>query len=1093
MSNKAIDYRILLKRDGQTQQQRMPQWLQPAMVPVDARASEDYFNYLKAIAAQIKFYDTDMLAENGTWQAFFNLSADELGSLAGKASLPPHIALWQSFVQLYQLPRQLANTITKRHLDFYYGDVLRLQKNAPSLDKAHVLFELKKNTADSLLKTGTYLLAGKDQTKKDLRYKLTHDIVVNKSAVVQLKSLYIDPANKNFLHHAPVANSADGLGAELDPAIPKWSAFSNTAMPQAQVGFCLAGDVLKMKEGDRTITVNLTLNNVEATAKNTALTAGLFKVSITGEKGWIGPKTISVTATPVNNTAYNIRFVLTVTKDEPAITAYDAAVHGSNFETLHPVLQVLINNEKADFGYKDLAAAEITDATIEVEAKGIKDLQLENDFGTIDAKKPFAPFGSTPETNVNFTVGSEEAFSKRLREFSLDVEWKNIPATDLGAYFTAKDYGISYPTDWFTATAAFKDGYSWKEKSKTVPLFNPSDAQQNTNWKFDNPAFPVKYPVLIFPYVNAAPYQYAGQPLQQKLTNQMALLMPSFASLKPAASSIIASTSKPAASIQASASLMASQAFFTNMVNAYKDIRKGTFNLRLVHNFLFKEYRDKYTAETLRYSKYGGTLALPNEPFAPEIQSITLNYIATTAKTSFSGKTLNDYIDEEIEFFHYGAFGQKREHAYIKSQQAFLNNDKVQLLPEYEHEGSFFIGLSGLNAQDAACILLQAAEGSANREKQKATVAWGVLCDNYWKGLTNEDFIFDTTNGLLTSGVIKIVIPREATTINTLMPDGLLWLRATIQTGSDAVCNLTDVQANAAIAEFTDAGNDPYHLAAALPANTINKLETDVGAIKSIKQPYASFGGMMRENDDAYYVRVSERLRHKERSIANWDYERLILQHFPAIHKVKCINHASDASFYMPGHVLIIVVPDLTNQNSVDPLKPKADKNTLENIKSFLNQHSGSWVTHHVSNPYYEPVKISVGIKLRTGYEFNFYQKIIGQKLQEYLSPWISNASSGIHFGGKITQSMIVKFLEDMEFVDFITDLKLFHSVNGGKSFEKKELVEASNPAAVLVSHTQHDIQTPESGLNALNKSTKLKVPLNFHNIQTPILKIFND
>lgn len=1097
MSNKAIDYRILLKRDGQTQQQRMPQWLQPALVPVDARNKEDFFNYLRSISSQIKFYDDGLMTDNGTWEDFFNLSADELTSLAAESSLPPHIALWQSFINLYQLPQNLANSITKRHLDFYYGDVLRLQKNAPSPDKAHVLFELKKNTADSLLKTGTYLLAGKDQAKKDLQYKLTHDIVVNKSAVAQLKSLYTDPVNKNFIHYAPVANSADGLGAELDPASPKWSAFGNTAMPLAQVGFCLAGDVLKMKEGDRTITVNLTLNNVEATAKNTLLTAGLFKVSITGEKGWIGPKAISVTATPINNTAYNLRFVLTVTKDEPAITAYDAAVHGSNFETLHPVLQVLINNEKADFGYKDLAAAEITDATIEVEAKGIKDLQLENDFGSLDAKKPFAPFGTTPEVNANFTVGSEEAFSKRLKEFSLDVEWKNIPSGKLDPYFDK--YGSGYTNSHFTANAGFKDGFGWEEKSNKVNLFDADNAQKATTWKFTNPAFPVKYSILHFPYFNVTPYQYAGQPLQQKLSSQMASLMPSFASLKPAASSITASTSKPVASIQASASLMASKAyiphiyFLANMVNAYKDLRKGTFNLRLAKSFLFKEYREKYTAETLRYSKDGGTLALPNEPFAPEIQSITLNYTATTAKTSFSGKTLNDYIDEEIEFFHYGAFGQKREHAYLKNQQAFLNNDKVQLLQEYEHEGSFFIGLSGLNAQDAACILLQAAEGSANPEKPKATVAWSVLCDNYWKGLTNEDFIFDTTNGLLTSGVIKIVTPREATTINTLMPDGLLWLRATIQTGSDAVCNLTDVQANAAIAEFTDAGNDPYHLAAALPANTINKLETDVGALKSVKQPYASFGGMMQENDDAYYIRVSERLRHKERSISNWDYERLILQHFPAIHKVKCINHASDSSFYVPGHVLIIVVPDLTNQNSVDPLKPKADKNTLENIKSFLNQHSASWVTHHVSNPYYEPVKISVGIKLRTGYEFNFYQKIIGQKLQEYLSPWISNASSGIHFGGKITQSMIVKFLEEMEFVDFITDLKLFHSINDGKTFEKKELVEASNPAAVLVSHTQHDIQTPESGLSALNKITKLKVPLSFHDIQTPILKIFND
>ncbi|MGN6617408.1 MAG: hypothetical protein ACTHJ5_09550, partial [Ilyomonas sp.] len=59
MSNKAIDYKILLKRDGQTQQQRYPQWLDPSLVPIDPRTKKDFFNYLQKIAAEIIFYDTN--------------------------------------------------------------------------------------------------------------------------------------------------------------------------------------------------------------------------------------------------------------------------------------------------------------------------------------------------------------------------------------------------------------------------------------------------------------------------------------------------------------------------------------------------------------------------------------------------------------------------------------------------------------------------------------------------------------------------------------------------------------------------------------------------------------------------------------------------------------------------------------------------------------------------------------------------------------------------------------------------------------------------------------------------------------------------
>jgi hypothetical protein len=203
MSTKAIDYKIILKRDGQTQQQRMPQWLDPALVPLDDRTKEDFFNYIREIAREINYYDQDETGNifiNGTWDEFFNMDEAELNSLAKNATLPPHIALWDAFITLYQYPQKLLNSITQRHLDFYYGDVLKITKNEPTSDKAHVVFELKKNSEPTLLQAGTLLLAGKDKSKKDVHYALTHDLIVNNAKVAQLKSVYINPSNTNFLH-----------------------------------------------------------------------------------------------------------------------------------------------------------------------------------------------------------------------------------------------------------------------------------------------------------------------------------------------------------------------------------------------------------------------------------------------------------------------------------------------------------------------------------------------------------------------------------------------------------------------------------------------------------------------------------------------------------------------------------------------------------------------------------------------------------------------------------------------------------------------------------------------------------------------------
>jgi hypothetical protein len=58
--------------------------------------------------------------------------------------------------------------------------------------------------------------------------------------------------------------------------------------------------------------------------------------------------------------------------------------------------------------------------------------------------------------------------------------------------------------------------------------------------------------------------------------------------------------------------------------------------------------------------------------------------------------------------------------------------------------------------------------------------------------------------------------------------------------------------------------------------------------------PYSSFGGRETEDTTEFYQRVSERLRHKERAITIFDYERLVLESFPEVYKVECVNPAGE-------------------------------------------------------------------------------------------------------------------------------------------------------------------------------------------------------
>jgi hypothetical protein len=275
----------------------------------------------------------------------------------------------------------------------------------------------------------------------------------------------------------------------------------------------------------------------------------------------------------------------------------------------------------------------------------------------------------------------------------------------------------------------------------------------------------------------------------------------------------------------------------------------------------------------------------------------------------------------------------------------------------------------------------------------------------------------------------------------------MFWIRAAVHEASDAVCRLLLLAPQAMQAVFSDQGNAPDFSATPLPAGTVTQLATPVAAVKSITQPFPSFGGRGAEQPPDFYLRISERLRHKERAIDLWDYERLILEAFPQIYKVKCLNHThyepadpGDAGSsgpcaggvyreLAPGHVTIVALPNLKSQQQRDPLKPYTSLGVLQEIQSFLNQRTGCFVQLHVRNPQFEELRASFNLQLRAGYDQAYYTKQLQQAITRFLSPWAFNGSGVPSFGGKIYKSALINFVEQQHYVDFVTDFKLFQDI----------------------------------------------------------------
>ena len=1010
---------------GQSQGERMPRELGIHHADVDEHTPEEQLRFTRKLAAFINYFGNNDSAPDGDWSAFFpdNDAAIKTALENSSGEITPHLALFLAFLELYKIPREVINRITGRHLDFYYRDVLRLDKKPAVADKVHLLLELKKNAPPITAGPDILFSAGKDASKKELIYIPSRATVINSARVDSLRSLFVDSSGHGKVLHAPVANSADGLGAELTGDEPKWRAFGHGGLQSAETGFALASPVLRMREGTRKVTVTLTLDSIDQTTVNDANLKDAFEVFITGEKHWLGPYPVAPALSANTARNWTLTFSFSIPETEKAVIDYDPLIHGYSYSAEAPVLQVLLKDTGSAIGYNELKRITLLKAAVSVDVSGITSLTLENDGGSLDPRKAFLPFGSQPTVGSRFMIGYEEALSKKLSKVDITVKWKDAPANFTTRYAGYDVSGVNNGI--FTAAASFSDGGGWNLSQSGVKLFESANASSEHDFTFSAGSSPVSPGI--------------SQGMRIHALNSAASVW----------------------SMKAASSYLLRKPVFIPFKEPVSEARNGFITFVLEHDFLHSTYRKKYVEKVMTYSKAGGTLTILNEPYTPAIQSISLSYRAASGMVNIAREpvTIDDFSSPDLHFFHIAYFGQMREHGYQRGQFGFLRDKNVYLLPPYDNEGELLIGFSGLNAGDSVSVLFQAAEGSADPELPQQEVNWSALCDNYWKPLDRSGVTLDTTNRLLTSGIITFVIPREATSTNTILPAGRIWLKAAVVRNVTAVSQMINVAANALEAHFTDNNNDPNHLLTALEKGSITKLKNGPAGIKTVKQPYGSFGGRPVESDDVFHTRVSERLRHKNRCITPWDYERIVLEAFPNVHKVKCIPHATPECWLKPGNVLIVVVPDLKNKNAVNPLEPKVDADTLSRITSLLLGHAGMQVKVRTKNPRYQKIRLDFKVKFHDGYEPNFHTKELDSALIRFLSPWAYQAERDISFGGVIYKSVLLDFVEELDYVDYVTDFKMYSHSGDAPDNIDISMARPETPDTILVSANSHNIR----------------------------------
>jgi len=983
-------------------------------------------------------------------------------SLHKRSNHPPHTALYIAFAKLMDLLRERINTVTGRHLDFYYRDVLKLSERGSTPDVAHLSFTLAPTVGTYMLPAGTRLTAGKDANGKVIEYATETDLPINRAKINSLRSIYVakDRFADSAQDHERVvsifasihADSEDGQGAPLkDPAVG-WPTFglneairsgSEVLPPHAELGFLISSPALLLQEGERQVKLTVTFSdatNLEAvlqTFQSTAakilditpeaslLLADSCLIYLSGEKGWMPVSNASFRRHAIVGTALEIEFTLEA--GSPAVIANPALAPDAGPGSLWPLLKLMLNPAARIYPYSFLKSLIIETVDISVQVRGMRQVQLQNELGPLDPAQPFMIFGPSPSPGSYLLLAHRELAVKQVSHATITIGWFNLPKPpdSLTSHYRSYDLGID--DNIFKVRVSVFAANAW--------------AAQNENQLGLFPLFTRDYsrsagllPISTFPIdVSALSQEAAEQDAPMATENQAA---------------------------------------------------KGSIRIELAepafafgHAVYPRVMAEVATGNALA-GKNGPRKPLPNPPIAPLARSLSLDYEASDKLTLKQPPQ----TDQSTRFYHIHPFGHLPHHGRVTT-----------LFPLSQEQGHLYLGIENSGPRQVLTLLFQIRDAGhspvpslqKHLHDEETTVRWRYLANGQWKDLPASSLVADSTMGLTRSGIVKLYLPGDITTQHTLMPEGLCWIEAAGNPVADAYwCHIVTIDTQAVTAVRICNTNSDL-MPATLPAGSITQLSEKLPQIKTVSHLIASSGARNKERPHDFYTRVSERLRHKNRAIQPSDFERMILNEFPEVGQVKCIGPNNSRGFsgtvaVNPGLLYLVVTPLLEECPDEEPRLPQF---VLKRIENFIHPHtSPSLKDIHVINPVYESLKVFVNVVFAQDEDGSYYSDSLNKALSQYLLPWRKKPIKAMPIGsGQVQGHELALFIKNQKYIKRLDSLAMLHTFQTEAGFESQWLsVEgiamASAPWAVLIPIAEH-------GITALDPDSEAEVDEGIKNL----------
>jgi hypothetical protein len=415
---------------------------------------------------------------------------------------------------------------------------------------------------------------------------------------------------------------------------------------------------------------------------------------------------------------------------------------------------------------------------------------------------------------------------------------------------------------------------------------------------------------------------------------------------------------------------------------------------------------------------------LPNPPFVPQVEALSIDYSASGS----------------------AAF------AHVLPHEGFsrAGNEPASLLPRWAGRGILYLGFSQGGPTSTLRLCVQLGQGPRDQSPAPRP-SWDALVENRWIAL-DMAAASDATLGLQRSGIVTLPVPPGDAGASTVLTPGVRWFRASVPDNADAFATMTAVLPHAATAVRQLSGTPGGDPGRALAARSIHSFVKPIKGIGAIMQPSPSFGGRSPESDRALQTRISERLRHKDRAILGWDYERSVLERFPEISLVRTLParraRAGSQATAGPGHVRIVVMPGAQYPGVTDVTAPLASGDTLNAIARMLKSTAGPFVTVHVLNPVFVRLEVDAVLRWRDSDEGSAAAERLNAALVEYLSPWRSEANGS----GSRTAADVEGFVRSRPDIESIDAIRI--------SYDWESAADAEPERCVLTSALRHNIRS---------------------------------